>query len=649
VMGLLLRLGPRGANAQTQYFEMLPYRNPTQCERMQCLSVRLDYCREHREGFYLKEKGCPGEQICTNCVYGNTSNDHHATSQSTICYCENPPYSVPVNYGEECNSGKVCKEGQGMCYRPCSTYLHSTLCPTTHCMWKKASYMCLDKPQAIHNPRWMDAPYSDTVRAVAQTIVDTADPGIFPVDFVAFRASADGYRIQGRLLENITELETMFLLLDSDNDGLLEPTEYAGLPNLLASLDATVSKQAAATAQADALAQSEAEQDAQMERRLLERRLQSNNSGPIASSELCGVQVPRKYFCSFDVSCKEDCKECGWKSSTDEAFSVCVRPSPERCRAQGPPPGEVYCKSDDSCHPSGDCNACVDRPVVDHSQSICLARWWSATPLTQWTNWVCRYRNKNGMPCRHDQDCVFGLRRCIGNICQPKQPYNANHTCEADEDCPHLNYYCPRDPTGGENPYWVQYCRAQRSEGMTCAEDRECAPELRCNHAEPQPRCRRFFSLAEGMPAADDMLCAFGWRDRNNDCAPPAKSKQAGRSCSTNRDCLTTDVTGRPGRCVCKSWWERDDAKYCEPVAGDYVSHQVNLRNYMWFRVSKCGRFWTEEECLRIFANEALRLKLTVECETQELSGGPFLPPADCGIVDEMRFGDSCAKLAALQ
>lgn len=65
----------------------------------------------------------------------------------------------------------------------------------------------------------------------------------------------------------------------------------------------------------------------------------------------------------------------------------------------------------------------------------------------------------------------------------------------------------------------VQYCRAQRSEGMTCAMDRECwdpsesfivscvlctssldwgEPGLRCNVGEPQPRCRQLFSLKIG-------------------------------------------------------------------------------------------------------------------------------------------------------
>ncbi|CAE7162731.1 unnamed protein product [Symbiodinium pilosum] len=63
---------------------------------------------------------------------------------------------------------------------------------------------------------------------------------------------------------------------------------------------------------------------------------------------------------------------------------------------------------------------------------------------------------------------------------------------------------------------------------------------------------------------------------------------------------------------MCKAWWDKDDPKYCMPVAGDYARHQEALRNYLWFRASNCGNFWTEQECLRIFGNQAV---LTHECK----------------------------------
>jgi len=308
----------------------------------------------------------------------------------------------------------------------------------------------------------------------------------------------------------------------------------------------------------------------------------------------------------------------------------------------------VYCPADQLCYPPEKCGtSCIDRPIVDYALHMCVALWWAPEPLTQWTNWVCRPRNKVGMPCRNDQDCIFGLRRCLLGECQPFKPYTQN--CTHDHDCPHLGYYCPSDPTGGKSRYWVKYCRRQRAEGLSCAEDRECAPDLRCNVEEPQPRCRRLFSLEVGSLAAHDSLCMLGWRDRNNRCAPAARSKQRGRGCDSDSDCVTTDGTGRFGQCVCKSWWDRDDAKYCLPVAGDYDGHQEALRNYLSFRFRKCGSFWTEEECLDVFGQEAMVLKLEVECETQRLAGGPFLPPAECGIHDSDRFPDPCTQLEALK
>ena len=227
---------------------------------------------------------------------------------------------------------------------------------------------------------------------------------------------------------------------------------------------------------------------------------------------------------------------------------------------------------------------------------------------------------------------------------------------------------------------------------------------------------------------------------RDGKCAPPAQSKQArspgrgarfrawglgslqvrfpsfpqaGRSCDTDLDCETTDETGRMGSCTCKArcavlaslsehrsssqaWWDKDDPKYCMPVAGDYSRHQEALRNYLWFRRgatrSTCIKFRASgarfagqrivaisgrsknacassatrpgaflPTCVCNYVNyvtktlvQAMRLKLAVECETQQLSGGarlrllirklqnqresanssvpgPYGPPEECG------------------
>jgi len=639
------------SSAQTQYFEVLEYRDPTQCERMQCQSVRSPYCREHLKGFYLKEKGCPVGQICTACEYGNTTH-------STKCRCENPPFSIPVLYGQECGMGQVCTEG--ICFRPCDTYLHITLCETTqHCRWNTTTYTCDSKPPPAPLVEWAMIPKGNPV-SQAQQIIGMMGAALFPQGFEDFQKSAHGYVLQGILLQDLIQLESMFLQLDENNDGLLQASEYANLPNALVALNTAALSQLSASSGSRRLANGSFERF--LEEFTGERKLQGSTTtqettttsttltpapapaAMVVRPEACGAMVPGKFFCTFDQSCKADCKECGWKSATDSAFSMCVRPTALTCHADG---GKEFCATDQSCHPNGDCSSCVDRPIVDHASHMCLAVWWKPEPSPQWTNWVCRDRNKVGMPCRNDQDCIHGLKRCLGGTCQPLQPYNQNLTCEVDYDCPHLGYYCPADPTGGENIYWVQYCRRQKQKDETCQEDRQCYPDTLCNTAEPQPRCRRYFSLKIGTPAKDDTLCSLGWRDRFGKCAPPAKSKEAGRNCDSDRDCLTTDATGRTGECRCKSWWDKDDSKYCEPVTGDYKDHWVKRRDYLSFRFNQCGSFWTEEECLRVYGSQGWKLKLGMLCEMQKLAGGPYMPPADCNVVDAEKFPDYCAQESA--
>jgi hypothetical protein len=598
---------------------------------MQCLSTGVNYCRRHQAGYSLYEKGCPENQICSECQQGNVTHP-------TVCHCENKPFTLEVKYGEECNSGKICGKGEGICYMPCDQYLHSTQCPKSHCKWSTQTLKCISQTRQMRLMRWSELETPDSILVQAAAFVDNMRVEAYPLDFTDLGHLALGFRVQGNILSNITDLETVFLQLDLDNDGFLNHTEYTMLPNVLnrVSVALTKAKQEAINVEASArrLDAEEAEEHA--------RRLQNGTwQGSPVTAEVCGAQVPRKYYCSFDISCKTKCQECGWKSATDEAYSMCVRPTPTACRADN---RKIYCKSDDLCHPAGNCTDCVDRPTVDFAQSMCLATWWGEKPLTHWTNWVCRDRNKVGMPCRADQDCIYGLRKCMYGKCLSKQPYNPNMKCDSDYDCPHIGFYCPVDPTGGINPYWIQYCRKQREEGMTCADDRECMPEARCNKAEPQPRCRRLFSLIEGSLASDDTFCEHGWRDMNDKCASPAKSKRASRPCDMDKNCVTTDATMRPGRCVCKAWWDKDESKYCEPVAGDYENHQEALRNFIWFRAKNCGSFWTEEQCMQVFGDSFRFLKLAYECEKQELSGGPYLPPYDCGVVDYDRFPDYCSS-----
>jgi len=72
------------------------------------------------------------------------------------------------------------------------------------------------------------------------------------------------------------------------------------------------------------------------------------------------------------------------------------------------------------------------------------------------------------------------------------------------------------------------------------------------------------------------------------------------------------------------------------------------LRDYLYFTGSKCGSFWTEKECMEQWGSEGEQLLYRYKCEEQKLARGPYLPPADCGIVDKDRFVDYCQVLDAL-
>lgn len=323
--------------------------------------------------------------------------------------------------------------------------------------------MCADRSTALPTILWTGTTIGVPVYEKGVEILASNQPesAYFPMTFSQMRIAAEGFRVQGVLIENITTPEALFLQLDTDINGEISAAEFTKLPEVLRELDRAVIR----TRELDAMRIRRDAEDAALKAEIGGRRLQTSSVAIQGiTPEVCSAQNPKKYFCSFDVSCKTHCRECGWKSATDRAFSICVPPSPDVCYADG---HKVFCESDQSCHPAGDCSNCVDRTVVDHSQHTCLALWWNPKPLAQWTNWVCRHRNKVGMPCNNDQDCIFGMRRCLAGACAPFQPYNANQTCVNDFDCPHNGFYCPSDPTGGQNSYWVQYCRKQRTVGMT--------------------------------------------------------------------------------------------------------------------------------------------------------------------------------------
>lgn len=251
------------------------------------------------------------------------------------------------------------------------------------------------------------------------------------------------------------------------------------------------------------------------------------------------------------------------------------------------------------------------------------------------------------MSCQFDMDCLYGMRSCLHGTCRSLQPYNPDHPCSTDLDCPHVGYYCPDDPTTnmttgiGEDPYFVKFCRRQRNQGDKCTQDRECYPGTVCNDVERPPRCRAYFSIERGGHAKDPHLCITGWTDKHHACAVAAQSKSMGRSCGADEDCETTDQTGKTGTCTCRLWWDGGEPKYCQPVFGDLDNYGEKVRDWLWFRSRNCGTFWSDEECVAEFPNDAAKLN-DVQCEMERLSKGPYLPPAGCRIPNPKFQGISC-------
>jgi len=507
--------------------------------------------------------------------------------------------------------------------------------------------------------------------------------------FADFDAGAQGYVAHGYPLEEVRPVSHVFVQLDSDANGLLSKVEFSNLPTILNDLDQVAEQMRNESGiPLDDRRLSREEQQAHyrqfVKRRLAEldevaaRRaltetetydydtntqfMKVNGTTLTAIEPIVCEEDGGKEFCPLDMTCKEDgnCASCGWKTAVDHERYECVQPNAEVCKNDK---GQMYCPTDLLCHPPGDCSQCPSRPIADHAQHVCLEPWWEPQPKTAWTSWVCRHRYKNGRTCRFDQDCVYGMRRCLGigkdgtGTCQSLQPYNAGHPCSTDLDCPHVGYYCPDDPTDpdptdenpGEDPYWRKYCRRQLEPLAKCSEDRECQPGTLCNTLERPGRCRALFSLDVGMVAKHPHLCNLGYTDANDKCAVAAMSKDVGRSCGMDADCETTDITGKSGVCACKSWWDGDEPKQCLPVAGDLSNHLAKWRAWYAYRKDKCGTFWTDDECVEEFGEPARKLLYGVKCEEQRKANGdgpPPMPPPGCKIPDLAKRGwvDYCGS-----
>jgi hypothetical protein len=546
-------------------------------------------------------------------------------------------------------------------------------------MWNKTDLTCVDVPKSAEKDLWSTlVPPDSEVIAGGMHVVRTISKTSFPMTFVDFERGAAGYMIGGITgypLHEIIAIDILFVQLDTDANGLLNQQEFKNLPVLLGDAEVEANKRRAAE-----------------EGRMLAeaRRLWENSSAarklsdsPLAYQEgmylndllmpnpenepkVCKAENGRVY-CPLDMTCKppNDCSTCGWKTAVDREQSLCVQPDAEACKKDG---GKMYCPTDMTCHPPGDCRNCPSMTITDHAQHKCLEPWWEKEPRSTWTSWICKHRKKVGMKCTYDMDCLFGTRRCLPTssgsepTCQSMQPYNPEHTCASDLDCPHVGYYCPSDPTFGEDPYFIKFCRKQFAAGQKCDEDRECEPGTVCNDVERPKTCRAYYSVPncpsssggrncqspgpEGNCCAKDPnLCISGWTDKYDQCAVSAQSKAVGRSCGRDEDCLTTDQTNKTGECTCKVWWDGGEPKYCLPVSGDLENSGEKMRDWLWFKKMKCGTFWSDEECVSEFGDDAKEKLQEVKCELQCLSNpaGPNLPPRACkSLLEQEKYMDQC-------
>ncbi|KAF4676399.1 hypothetical protein FOL47_006313 [Perkinsus chesapeaki] len=650
---------------------------------------KAEHCREHMPSVYVKERACSAStgsgipEGCTKCT----------GSDPTLCTCEPPPYTIEVGYGEKCGFSNVCGAGQGICYRPCDTYLHPTLCPNARCIWNTTEQACMAAPPSKYLPKWSAVapfnplnPKSELVRgetivqlygeleqvaahSEADAVNGTNDealpmPRIFPMTYRELEEASDGYRIQGvHILSRVADMSNLYLVLDQNTDGRLTQTEFSGksLPTQLHRIQLqvapeTIVDEASVTVPGRRLQAIFGGFNLSVCRNLtddIQPAVAEACASPDLQGEICH-EDGGKEFCPLDQSCKPDgdCSECGWKTAVDHVEHKCVQPNPTNCKGDM---GKNYCPLDSTCHPANSCGNCTGYTAIDRVQGLCIAAWWDDAPPTLPpgsdgdtegpATWVCRYRRKVGMSCRTDMDCIYGQRRCVSGSCSPLAfiedgsstgTQDSVPLCTIDLDCGHVGFYCPDDPTNGEDPYWRKSCRRQKGVGEDCDADRECFPDLRCDTFESPPNAARWLPNP-GMSVAGQFgvlgsvaaICGF-------------LSRQANASASPGGAAETPSRMARP-------LFSTAQCRYCMPVAGDFANNQEKLRDWLYYKSKHCGSFWDEEECLEQGGVEAEKIYYALLCEAQQLSGGPYIPPAQCGLQGDDKYVDYCAKVAGMR
>ena len=609
--------------------EILPFRPPNSCERNICLK-NADFCSEHLPGVYrYLGAWCGNGYTCSDCYvvppYG-----------AIRCVCEQPPFVTSAAYGQSCGLNAACTAGE--CYRPCSTFLFKSDCPTDRCEWIVSSRACLDVSVKPSLSVWtVVAPYDLGKPSEAQrgTLIVSAtnDACLNVTDPGALKTASEGYFVRGQTrLSDIVSVDKLFLLLDRDTDGSITKDEFSHLPQVLTDISNLVP--VAANRRLDATSLVPPLTGADVEQCLTitdssPPSLVSACASPDLQGTICNADGS-KYYCLIDKTCKSSCSGCSWLNAEDMTSHRCIPASAQSCKAMT----KMYCASDKSCHAFNDCSACTNLVHADTQSYLCVAAWWGNTVSDDPSQWICRDRKSAAMTCRSDMDCIYGARKCVASVCEPISG-GGSSLCASNRDCM-VGFFCPSDPTGGQDPFYVQSCKPLREPGEVCSSNSDCVGTAGCENGT----CISFFSLPVGEAVSDPFLCTSGQVGRDRTCATPFKSLRVGQSCVTDDDCPSSDVAGFVAECRCVNWWDDGTTacRRCMPLVGDFDNRAESLRRYLYMRGVLCSPSWKQSECHREKTSVG-ELWKAYKCEEQKLFGG--LTPVPEGCSDD-QFIDYC-------
>jgi hypothetical protein len=344
---------------------------------------------------------------------------------------------------------------------------------------------------------------------------------------------------------------------------------------------------------------------------------------PAIQGYIC--KLSNKYYCPLTGQCVSDTctSSCSWMSARNPTTYKCVPPSRSNCLAIS----MLYCPVYGTCVSS--CTACGDTLIFsDTILGECVS---SPIALTG----ICKYNNYPYQYCISSSDCIYGTQYCSSNTCQP---IPSGSVCTSNYDCEY-NYYCPTDPSEGEDPYFIRKCVSTMKESDECVVDSDCAAFTLCN--QYTGICTRIFSLPVGAMSSYGKLCIYGELDDLSQCLDNYKSLAVGEPCESDAECLT-ELSNFYAPCTCKPYWT-DSTKpgTCSPLVTDFSQYAQTYRYFVYLRYKRCDNKFTDVQCVATYS-DVKSAWLSYKCEEQGLRGGSsyFVPDlVSCGISSYVNGG----------